>query len=294
MEKKKRISFRQKEPTKCPICKNEFHREELLSGGGRLIVGNLTDELRRMYEKNDKFGVIYPMAYVLTVCPRCLYTAYPKDFEKVDSDEIERIRDKSQARVNTLKKFFGNVSFESDRNLVLGAASYMLSVDVYHLRNKTCAPTFKKAMSSIRAAWLTSDLASQFPDKPFKKISFFFYKKAYQFYDLSLEFAQNGKEPMDSVGNMGPDTDKNWGYDGMLYMYAILTVKIGAREPDLKKRIDNFEHTKRYLSRIFGMGKSSKDKPSLILDMTRDLYDKMNTLLEKWNAEMEGQEVSAE
>ncbi len=294
MEKKKRISFRQKEPTKCPVCKNEFYREELLSGGGRLIVGNLTDELRRQYEKNEKYGQIYPMAYVLTVCPRCLYTAFPKDFAKLDPDELERIRDKSQARVNTLKKFFGNVSFQDDRNLILGAASYMLAVDVYSLRNKNCAPTFKKALCSIRAAWLTGDLEGVYPDKPFRKISYFFYKKAYQFYDMSLEFAQNGKEPMETVGNMGPDTDKNWGYDGMLYMYAILTVKIGSREPDLQKRIDNFEHTKRYLSRIFGMGKSSKSKPSLILDMTRDLYDKMNEMLERWNQQLENEPQNEE
>ncbi|MFW5807959.1 MAG: DUF2225 domain-containing protein [Spirochaetota bacterium] len=287
MEKKKRISFRQKEPTKCPICKNEFYKEELLSGGGRLIVGNLTDELRRQYEKNEKYGVIYPMAYVLTVCPRCLYTAYPKDFYDLQPEEIERIREKSQARVNTVRKFFGNISFENDRNLVLGAASYMLAVDVYGLRNKSCAPTFKKALSSIRAAWLTADLDKKYPDKNFGKISMFFYTKAYLFYDRSLEHAQNGKEPMDCIGNMGPDTDKNWGYDGMLYMYAVLTVKIGAREPDLEKRIENFEKTKRYLSRIFGMGKASKSKPSLILDMTRDLYDKMNEMLESWYQQRE-------
>lgn len=286
-EKKKRVSYRSKNATKCPICKNEFYREELLSGGGRLIVGNLTDELRRQYEKNDKFGVIYPMAYVLNVCPRCLYTSFPKDFEQLTDDEIIRIRNASQARVNTVKKFFGNVSFDNDRNLVLGAASYLLAVDVYNMRGKNVAPTFKKAVCSIRAAWLTSDLAKDFPDRPFKKISYFFYQKAYQFYDMALELSQNGKEPADAAGNMGPDTDKNWGYDGILYMYAMLTLKLGSKEPDVEKRIEKIEKTKRYLSRIFGMGKASKNKPSLILDMTRDLYDKMNALLEQWQQNIE-------
>jgi len=58
MEQKKarRVSFRQKNPTKCPVCSNEFYREEMLTGGGRLIAGKITDELRRLYEKNEKWG----------------------------------------------------------------------------------------------------------------------------------------------------------------------------------------------------------------------------------------------
>ncbi|MDA3898998.1 MAG: DUF2225 domain-containing protein [Spirochaetes bacterium] len=294
MEKTKRISFHQKNSTKCPICKYEFFREDLLSGGGRLIAGNLTDELRRKYEKNSKYGVIYPMAYVLNVCPRCLYTAFQRDFDKLEPDEITRIRNSAQSRVNTIKKFFGSLNFEDDRNLELGAASYLLAVDVYGMRNKSCAPTFKNSICSIRAAWLFGDLALKYPERNYKKISIFFYGKAYTFYDRALEFAQNGKEPASAAPHLGPDTDKNWGYDGMLYMYAMLTVKIGSKNPDLIKRIENFEHTKRYLSRIFGMGKSSKNKPSLILDMTRDLYDKMNEMLEKWYQERDQQEIAGD
>jgi uncharacterized protein (DUF2225 family) len=163
----------------------------------------------------------------------------------------------------------------------------MLSVDCYSIRSKKVAPTFKNALSSIRAAWLFGDLSSVYPDKQYKKISLFFYKKAYQYYIRLLDLLQSGGEPSDAAGSMGPDTDKNWGYDGILYLSAVLTVKVGSWEKDLKNKIDNFEMSKRYLSRLFGIGKSSKARPSEILDKTRVLYDKINELLEEWNKQLE-------
>lgn len=285
-EKIKKISFRQKTPTVCPVCRNEFFREEMLTGGGRLIAGRLTDELRRTYEKNVKFGVVIPAAYIMNVCPKCLYTALPKDFDTLSENELGKIRAASAARVNIVKRFFGNISFNADRNLELAAASYLLAVDVYSMRRKEVAPTFKRAVSSIRAAWLFHDMAEKYKGKNYEKLSDFFYSKSYDFYVKCLELMQNGQEPSDAAGNMGPDTDKNWGYDGMLYMYAMLTVKVCSKEKDIRKKIEKFDKTKIYLSRIFGMGKSNKDKPSQILDMTRDLYDKINTMLEEWKKEL--------
>jgi uncharacterized protein (DUF2225 family) len=286
MEEKK-VSFRQKEVTKCPICSYEFHREEMLTGGGRLIAGKLTDELRRLFEKNIKFGKVYPLAYLVTVCPRCYYAAYPRDFLEITGTEIDKISATTQARVNSVKKFFGDVSFEQNRDLLLGAASYLLAVDCYTFRIKQVAPTFKKAISSIRAAWLFSDLAEEMPERPYKKISAFFYQKAYQFYQEVLDLVQSGGETMEAAGNIGPDYDKNWSYDGILYMNAVLTLKVGGLETDIVKRIENFEKTKRYLSRLFGSGKASKSKPGALIDMTRDLYDRMNQLLEQWKQQTE-------
>ncbi|HNR90185.1 MAG TPA: DUF2225 domain-containing protein [Spirochaetota bacterium] len=279
----KKISFRQKEPTKCPVCSFEFFREEMLTGGGRLIAGKLTDELRRLYDKNEKFGKVYPMAYVLTVCPRCLYTAYPKDFGILTDEEKKKMQGTAQARINSVKKFFGDIDFREDRSLVLGAASYLLAVDCYSFRRKEVAPTFKNAMSSIRAAWLFGDLAREVPEKPYGKISQFFYKKSYAYYMQAIDLAQTGGETLEAAGHIGPDTDKNWSYEGLLYMCAILTVKVGAQEPDLAKRLESFEKTKRFLSRLFGVGKSSKSKPGALIDMTRDLYERMNAMIEEWN-----------
>lgn len=281
----KKISFRLKDVTKCPACGTEFHREEMLTGGGRLIAGKLTEELRRLFEKNVKFGLVYPLAYLVTVCPGCLYSAYPRDFGEIVPAEIEKVTATTQARKKSIQKFFGDLNFENNRDLKLGAASYLLAVDCYTFRGRNVAPTFKKAVSSIRAAWLFGDLAKEITDGPYKKISDFFYQKSYQFYFQVLELVQSGGEPMDAAGNIGPDYDKNWGYEGILYMCAILTLKVGILEPDMNKRIENFEKTKRYLSRLFGSGKASKSKPGALIDMTRDLYDRMSQMLEGWKQE---------
>jgi uncharacterized protein len=283
--KEKKVSFREKNATRCPVCGYEFFQEKMLTGGGRLIAGKLTDELRRLYEENKKVGKIYPLAYILIVCPRCLYTAFPNDFAIIHPDDVGKIRAASQARIDTLKKFFGPLNFEADRTLAHAASSYMLAVDLYGLRDKKVAPTFKKAISSIRAAWLFDDLSKEMPQGPYKKISDFFYSKAYMFYGTVLDLFTSGAEPVEAAGNLGPDTDKNWGYEGVLYLYSSLTIKFGAKEPDIKKRIENFERTKRILSKVFGSGKSSKDKPGALIDMTRDQYDKINEMLAVWYQE---------
>ena len=286
MEDKKKISYRQKNTTQCPVCSSEFYREEMLTGGGRIIAGSLTDELRRNYEESKKYGRIYPLIYQVTVCPECFFAAYPKDFNEIQHDEFERLTDLTPNRKNAIMKYFGNLDFDEEKTLQHGAASYMLAVDSYNVRNKHVAPSFKIAVSSIRAAWLFNDLATEYSSDQFKKISLFFYKKAYEFYVKVLELIQSGGEPADAAGNMGPDTDKNWGYDGILYITAVLTMKIGAREKDINKRIENFANCKRYLSRLFGMGKTSKSKPGELLDKTRDLYDKINEKLNEWNQEI--------
>jgi uncharacterized protein (DUF2225 family) len=282
-----KISYRQKNSSICPVCSFEFHREDLLSGGGRLIAGKLSDDLRRNYEVSKKYGKIYPLAYAVNVCPSCYYSAYPKDFESLKPEEIKKLRDLTTARKKAIKKFFGGIDFNGDRELQTGAASYLLAVDCYSYRNKKVAPSFKIALSSLRAAWLFNDLAEGNPESPYKKISDFFYKKAYLAYVKVLDLMQTGGEAIETVGNMGPDTDKNWGYEGVLYLTAVLTVKIGSKEQDADKRMENFAKCKRYLSRLFGVGKTSKARPSDLLDKTRDLYDKINAMIEEWNEDTE-------
>ena len=65
----KKISYRAKEATKCPVCGTTHFKEELLSGSGRLIAGKLTQELQRLYEDNKKWGKIIPLVYHVQVCP---------------------------------------------------------------------------------------------------------------------------------------------------------------------------------------------------------------------------------
>ncbi len=293
-ETDKKVSFRQKTSTTCPVCSSEFFREEMFSGGGRLIAGKLTDELRRRYEDNKKYGVVIPLTYVLTVCPSCLYTAFNRDFETLEPSETEKLMELTPSRKAVVAKYFDNCDFSADRNLVSGAASYMLAVDCYGYRNKKVAPTFKIALSSLRAAWLIGDLAKENTTKPYPKISQFFYKKAYQYYTRVLDIMQTGEESPEAMGHMGPDTDKNWGYEGLLYITAILTVKIGIQEPEVEKRIANFDKCKRYLGRLFGAGKSSKSRPGELLDKTRALYDTINQKLDEWTKETKPTEETPE
>ena len=53
-QKKLSVSFYSKQKVHCPFCKKEFSREEMLSGGGRMQAGELTDELRRIFEPSKK------------------------------------------------------------------------------------------------------------------------------------------------------------------------------------------------------------------------------------------------
>jgi len=281
-KKKPRISFRQKKAIVCPVCGTEFYREEMLTGRGRLIAGKLTDELRRLYEKSPKYGIIYPLAYVLNVCPKCLFTAFPKDFLNLEPDELQKIKGTTLKRLKNLYTLFPNIDFNNDRNLFIGAASYVLCVDCYGLRNRSIAPTVKRAICSIRAAWLLGDLYKVMPEYPYDKLQKFYYKKATLLYADVVELAQTGKEPFDkAVTILGPDIDKNYGYDGILYVSGILGKKYGESIfKDPKKLLNFYENVKRSLSRLFGSGKSSRNKPSDLLDMTKDLYEEMGRRIE--------------
>lgn len=140
----KKVSFRAKESTACPICDENHQKEQMFQGGGRLIAGKLAQDLRRLYEKNKKFGRVSPLDYVMTVCPRCLYSSFPKDWNALNPADNEAIRMATDARRSYIEKILGPLDFTQDRQIVLGAASYLLGMDCYQLRGVSVAPTPKK------------------------------------------------------------------------------------------------------------------------------------------------------
>ncbi len=73
----------------------------------------------------------------------------------------------------------------------------------------------------------------------------------------------------------GPDLDKNYGFQGVLYTSSLLLFKYGEEEDE--EEIVKLQNAKRVVSRVFGSGKSSKSKPSYILELSKDLYEKINT-----------------
>ncbi|WP_411824755.1 DUF2225 domain-containing protein [Leptospira sp. 'Mane'] len=283
----KKVSFRAKETTVCPICDENHQKEQMFQGGGRLIAGKLAQDLRRLYEKNKKFGRVSPMDYVLSVCPRCLYSSFPKDWSVISPAENEALRMQVDIRRSYIEKILGPLDFHGDRQLVLGAASYLLAMDCYQQRGNSVAPTPKKAVCAIRGAWYFSDLHDEFPELGFDKIRDLLYQKAAVTYGTTLELMQTGQEPVDqAAGMLGPDTDNNWGFDGVIYLNAYLTKRFKDQlAPKPEDQILLLSRAKRTLARLYGSGKSSKGKPGPILEMSRELYDEYNVLIESLGGE---------
>jgi uncharacterized protein (DUF2225 family) len=271
--KAKRITFFSKEAIECPVCGASFHKEELLSGSGRLIAGDITDELRRLYEPSKKFGAIYPLIYYITVCPACNYAAFPKDFLEQNSepDIVDRLREQRKRRVTDISLLFNSLDFTSARGIEEGTASYVLAMMCYDCSKRLFAPSIKQGISAVRAAWCFGDLHRNQPDQNYDYLAKLFYRKSLFFYHLAVEKEQTGGESMGSVVHLGPDVDKNYGYDGVLYMTGLLEFKYGPQK-DPAKRIEYLDRARKIISRVHGMGRASKSKPSIILDKAKDMH----------------------
>lgn len=287
-DSKKKISYRSKKETTCPICGETHFREELFSGGGRLIAGKINKELRMIYLESKKWGKICPLYYKIQVCPNCYYAAYSKDFETLESEELTGLKNTEAHRKELINTLFGELDFNAEREIVTGLASYILAVDCYHLRDAKVGPTPKKAVLSLRAAWLLDDLFQLAPYRPYDKARDFYKKEAAANYAKTLEYMQTGDEPIEEVaGYLGPGEDKNWGFDGVIYLNAFLTLKyIEELSDTIKGRHDLLEKTKRYLSKLYGTGKASKSKPGMIVEMAKDLYDEIGDRIDEYEKEL--------
>ncbi|MCS6985237.1 MAG: DUF2225 domain-containing protein [Leptospiraceae bacterium] len=282
-QNQRKVSYRAQKASLCPVCGYSHNKEEMLSGSGRLIAGKLTPELRRLYEVSKKWGRLNPLDYAVQVCPRCLYAAYPKDFEQLTPQEQEALKSTIGHRQNLMQVLFGKLDFNENRNLLLGCASFILAVDCYHLRKAEVAPTVKKAISAMRAAWYLDDLYKEAPYRPYDKARDFYYMEAARYYRQVLELMEKGGEPVDQVaGMLGPDLDNNWGYDGVIYLNSYLTKKyLDQMASDTKQKLALLEASKRYLSKLYGTGKASKARPSVIVDMAKDLYEEISAKIDE-------------
>lgn len=271
-EKMSPLTFYSKEQIICPICDMHFKREELKSGGGRLIAGDLTDELRRLYEPSAKYGEVHPLVYAITVCPKCNYAAFPQDFSVLDKDSLNAIYEKMQERYRSITNLCGSVDFGQNRTLREGAASYYLAMLCYEHIDLKFSPTIKRGLCALRAAWLFSDLDKKHPEENYAYVSTLFYHKALFFYRRAVELETAGKEMIASLKSFGPDLDKNYGFDGVLYLSALLEFKYGSKT-DSESRHKLLSFQRRSLAKMFGLGKSSKAKPGPLLEHARALYD---------------------
>jgi len=270
-----KISYQSKEAYTCPACTTEFHREELLSGSGRLIAGKLTDELHRLYEPSAKYGVIYPLAYQVTVCPKCWFASIDKDFLNLPAQLRERARRDQDARINNTRLIFPSADFTKPRDLVNGAASLFLALFCYDYYTKEFSPTIKQAITALRTSWLLDEMHEKYPGFNYDWLALAFKRKSMFLYNESILKEQGGKETLSGLKNFGPDTDKNYSYEGALYLSGLLKYKYGQRE-NIEARAESLGAAKRTIAKMFGLGRSSKSKPGPLLEHARELYDNIN------------------
>lgn len=277
-EKEKKVTFIAKDSIKCPVCEAEFHREELFSG--RVNAGDLTDELHRLYIPMQAYGEIHPLVYDITVCPSCWYAAFKSDFTEIPHQAALGLSEGIAGRVESAQRVFDSVDFNSPRGLLEGAASYYLAMISYEAFPKEFAPSFKQGLSALRAAWLCSELDSKRPGENFAYMAELFYRKARFLYKLAVEYESKGTERLSTLKWLGPDTDKSYGYEGVLYISTVLEFKYGPKDnPGL--RAEALTSGKRALAKMFGLGKSTKNKPGPLLDKARGFYDKLKAELKE-------------
>jgi len=265
------ISYFSKEKTKCPICEAEFYREDIRTGRGRLIAGDLSNELRRFYEPSVKYGEVNPLLYPITVCPECYYSTLYADFNSVPEESITSLANDKKKRFENVEKIFKDLDFTASRKLKEGAAAYYLSIMSYDHFPHEFSPVIKQGLSSLRGAWLFMDLHSKYPDENYDYLAKLFYRKAGFFYTLSVEYDSKGVESLTEVPSLGPDLDKNYGYDGVLFISALLEYYYGSDLAD-DKRIKALERARTTVARIFGMGKASRGKPEALLIKAKELH----------------------
>lgn len=281
--KKLKISYWSKTKCTCPCCRRDFEKEEMLTGGGRMNAGELTDELHRIYLPSEKYGPVYPLIYAVGACPRCHAAFFWKDFEIIkDSESIDALRLDENSRKQKVETIFPHYDLSRDRTLLDGAAMYYLALLSYEKVDLSYAPTFKRAMLSLRLAWLCNDLNKAAPGFNFDYPAQVFYRKANFFYEQTLLNETGRIETIASVSNFGPDIDKNYGYDGVIYLTGLLEYKYGQKE-DMLLRYKKLDSNKRAIARIFGLGKSSKEKPGPLLENARNLYDSLTAELKDAN-----------
>jgi uncharacterized protein (DUF2225 family) len=274
-DRDKKITFQSKKEYQCPVCDYAFRKEELFSGSGRLIAGKLTYELHRLYEPSGKYGEIFPLVYQSIVCPECWFSSMETDFSLLPAQNRKKASDDSEKRMKETNLVFPNVDFHENRTLMEGAASQYLTLRCYDYYTKQASPTIKQGLAALRCAWLLDELNAKYPEQHYDWLGVLFRKKAQYLYNEALSREQSGKETLSGIKLFGPDTDKNYSYEGMLYICAYLRYKYGPAHNE-EERKSSLEDARRTIAKLFGMGKMSKDKPGAFLEHARALYDTIN------------------
>lgn len=278
-DKKPAISYWSKDKCICPVCNKPFEKEIMRSGNGRMIAGGLTDELHRIFEPSAKFGRVYPLIYEIGCCPFCYTAFYWNDFtEKIVPEDADKLFEHSEKRKKACEEIFPYFNLKRERTLYDGTAMYYLALMTYDDMGAYALPTMKKAILSMRLAWLTAEINQHCAGHNYDIVSKMFYSKALFFYQQAVINETQRVEKSSTLANMGPDMDKNYGWDGVIYLCGLLEFKYGQKD-DLQLRLKKLSESKTAIARIFGLGKSSKNKPGPLLEHARNLYDELSKLV---------------
>jgi uncharacterized protein (DUF2225 family) len=279
----RKMSFFTKELTPCPACSNKTSREDMLTGRGRLSAQELTIELRRQYNLVPGLGIITPLMYSLTVCPVCLCTLFPADFgAKNISQEVKtKLLALKQKRFELVRGIFKrDFDFRQPRTLASAAASYYLAISCYTVMPINFSPTVKCALTATRFYWLLEDLGKTYTESSsyFSTLRQKMLPNISKYFQSAKEKVLKGKEELPLF--FGPDTDRNNGFEGFIYLSNyFLFITTPKDNPILLESV--CVKIRQELSRIFGLGKVSKQKPAAILSIVRELYDQVDEVVKK-------------
>lgn len=274
-----KISYISSDKIVCPVCEYVLQREELHGGRGRIVVDALTEELRHTYKPSEKYGIVTPLLYTITVCPQCVYAAFKNDFTRVNKKTATDIKRTQSSRMTALSQIFPQINFNEPRSLTEGIASYYYAMLCYQYWPSESGPLIKQALSTLRIAWLCHDFHNLEPKQNWDAMARVFYRKARYFYRLAWERDQSRTETIPSDFNLGPDTDKNYGINGIRYLVGYLEYRWGSSsDRDVRKK--NLQEARGLLSNIFDVKQDRKLVPAVILANARSLHTAMNEELQ--------------
>lgn len=282
--------FSQEQELSCPCCGEIVQQEVMRTGAGRLDAGELQVDLHRNYVPTKEHGEVYPLLYLISICSHCNFAAFKFDFKKLHKKTLESIKTKTAIdnRTQLVLSLFSQVpDFTQKRDLKMGVAAYLLAISTYEYFDERNCPTIRMAICALRAAWLCRHIQEKSDAKEeMDMLISLMYRKAFFLYDKAFELSIQGKEDPTNIPALGPDFDKDYGYDGVIYMHAWLYVNYDIKiDNGITYKYETLKRLRTNLSKVFGFGKATRAKPSALMDMARITYDQVQEELEKAEAE---------
>ena len=270
------ISFFHKKPFTCIVCEEKNYREELRMGRGRLDAGKLDLDLQRHYIASKEYGTVLPILYNVVTCNYCYFSyLITDDISKLRKQSIIALQgeQKSEERIALLKGIIKEVpNFSFKRNLVMSLGAYILAIASYNQFLKEESPTLRLAIVTLRCAWICKLMHSFGYVAETEQLMKIFYRKAAFLYQKSIDMQEKGEEDYREIKTYGPDTDRDYGFDGFIYMNSWLQFNYGElNNHDIREKV--LMNIRSTLSKVFGFGKSTKEKPSALLYQARNTFD---------------------